>query len=166
MRVLGMATLLLTMSPLFGEPGLSSPIVGIGTGQTARLTALNLGSRQSTATSTCQITAQFLDQKATILKEKTFEVPAGKSESIDFDYDRAKAFKGLQLRAVLLFGQVGGGAQPGPDARHTFDCNIVPSLELYDKPTGRTSVILTDWKPLPIPDPRAVAFTPPATPRQ
>jgi len=155
MRVLSVAALLLTTSPLFGEPGLSSPIVGIGTGQTARITALNLGTRQATPTSTCQITAQFLDQKATVLKEKTLEVPAGKSASIDFDYDRASSVKGLQLRAVLLFGQV-GGAQPGPDARRTFDCNIVPSFELYDKPTGRTSVILTDWKPLPISDSRAV----------
>jgi len=162
MRVLRVAALLSIMAPLFGEPGLSSPIVGIGTGQTARITALNLGTRQSTATSTCQITAQFLDQKAAILKEKTFDVAAGKSESIDFDYDRANSVKKLQLRAVLLFGQVGGGAQPGPDARRTFDCNVVPSLELYDKPTGRTTVILTDWKPLPIPDPRAVAFTPAA----
>jgi hypothetical protein len=154
MRVLSVA-LLVTTSPLFGEPGLSSPTVSIGIGQTARITALNLGTRQATAASTCQITAQFLDQKATVLKEKTFEVPAGKSESLDFDFDRAKSVKGWQLRAVLLFGQV-GGAQPGPDARRTLDCNIVPTLELYDKPTGRTSVILTDWKAIPIPDPRTV----------
>ena len=157
------AASLLTISPLFSQSGLSTPMVGVGAGQTVRINALNLGTSQSTATSTCQITAQFLDQKAAVLKEKTLEVSAAKSESIDFDYSGTQSDKRLQLRAVIFFAHV-GGAPPGPAVHRSSDCNVVPSLELYDKQTGRTSLILSDWKPLPTPDPRTIALTLPLIP--
>ncbi len=157
------AALLLTISPLLGQSGLSTPMVGVAPGQTVRINALNLGTSQSTATTTCQITVQFLDQKAAVLKEKTLEISAAKSESIDFDRSGAQSEKRLELRAVIFFPRI-GGAPPGPPVRRSFDCNLVPSLELYDTQTGRTSVILTDWKPLPTADPRTIALTLPAIP--
>lgn len=153
------ALLLLSASPLPAEPGLASPTVGLAAGQIARITALNLGSRQSGESSSCQITAQFLDPKATVLKEQILEIAVGKSESLEFESDAAHSGKRVQLRAVLLFGHV-GGAPPGPEARRMLACNIVPSLELYDKASGKTALILTDWKPLPTPDPRSIAALP------
>jgi hypothetical protein len=159
MRFLAFPVLLLATSPLFAEPGLSSPSFGIAAGQVARITVLNLGTRQSSAGTSCQVTAQFLDPKAAVIKEQTIEVGAGKNVSVDLDRDAYSLNKRVQLRAVLVFGHVGGAA-PGPDAQKTMDCNIVPTLEIYDRANLRTSVILTDWKQSPIADPRSIAFSP------
>ena len=63
---------------------------------------------------------------------------------------------------MLLFGKAGGAA-PGPDVRDQFDCNIVPSVEIYDSATGRTSLVLTDSKPVVGPDARSIAQIPAVT---
>jgi hypothetical protein len=39
---------------------------------------------------------------------------------------------------------------------HQFNCNIVPSMQVFDERTGKMKLVLTDAKPLP----------PPATPAQ
>jgi hypothetical protein len=80
----------------------------------------------------------------------------GKAGSLDLSGDAIRGdSRRVQIRAVLLFGYF-GGAPPGPGTLERFDCNIVPSLEIYDNQTGRTSLVVTDAKPLP----------PPATPAQ
>ena len=131
------------------SPGVGFAIVGVATGQSARVNALNLGSMSSTADSSCSVTLQFLDTQGQQLKQSVVTLGSGKGASLDLSRDQAPGDDArVQIRVVLLFGY-SGGAAPGPDVLQQFDCNIVPSLEVYDNNTGRTSFILTDAKPLP-----------------
>jgi hypothetical protein len=141
------------------QPGVSFAMIGVATGQSARVNALNLGSRLSTQDSSCSVTLQFLDTKGQVLKQTAVTLPSGKATSLDLSRDAVPGDEvRAEIRAVLLFGY-SGGASPGPDVLQQFDCNIVPSIEVYDNDTGKTNFILTDAKPLPLPDPRSIAKT-------
>ncbi len=147
------------------QPGVGFAMIGVATGQSARISALNLGSRSSTKDSSCSVTLQFLDIQGQLLKQTVVTVRPGNGATLDLSRDQLPG-DGLraEIRAVLLFGY-SGGTPPGPDILQQFDCNIVPSIEVYDNQTGRTSFILTDAKPLPQPDQRSIARTGSAQPR-
>jgi hypothetical protein len=139
--------------------GLGFAMVGVASGQSARINALNMGSRSSTQDSSCSVTLQFVDLQGQLLKQSVVNLGPGKGATLDLSRDQVPGDDlRAEIRAVLLFGY-SGGAPPGPDVRQQFDCNIVPSVEVYDNNTGRTSLILTDAKPLPVPDPRSIAKT-------
>ena len=84
------------------------------------------------------------------MKQKVVTLQAGKAASLDLGRSELPAGNEprAEIRAVLLFGYF-GGANPPPNVLQKFDCNIVPSLEVFDNITGRTSFILTDAKQLP-----------------
>ena len=141
------------------EPGVGFAMVGIAAGQSARVNALNMGSRSSTQNSSCSVTLQFLDTQGQVLKQTVVTLRPGKSASLDLSHDQLPGDDlRAEIRTVLLFGY-SGGAPPGPEILQQFDCNIVPSLEVYDNDTGRTSFVLTDAKPLTLPDQRSMATT-------
>ena len=140
------------------QPGLAFGLLGMAEGQSLRINALNLGSRSSTPASGCEVTLRFLDAKGLVLREKVLRLSVGQGAFFDLRRAQVSDQPGrASVRAVLLFGVTGGGAPPGPDARQNFDCNIVPTLELVDDATGRTTLVLTDAKPLPLPDQRATS---------
>ena len=148
---------LFSTGPVCAQTGLGFGMAGVSSGQSARLSALNLGGPRSNQDSACSITLRFLDGQGQVLKESAVSLGAGKSASVDLSRAQMTGTTPrLQIRAVLLFGY-SGGAAPGPGALTQFDCNIVPTLEVFDNDTGKTSFIVTDAKPLPIPDPRSVA---------
>ncbi len=141
------------------QPGVGFGLIGIANGQSLRVNALNLGTRSSTPATGCEVTLQFLNAKGVVLRESVVQLPAGQGASFDLHRAQVSDQPGrASVRAVLLFGFAGGGAPPGPDARQNFDCNIVPTLELIDDATGRTTLVLTDTRPLPLPDQRSVGF--------
>ena len=140
------------------QPGLGFALVGIAEGQSLRVNALNAGSIASSAASSCEVTLRFLDIKGAALRETVVKLTPGHGAGLDLNRAQASDQPGrVQVRAILLFGHTWGGAARGPEAREQFDCNIVPSLELFDAATGRTTLVLTDAKPLPLPDQRSVA---------
>lgn len=150
------AFLTMTMSAQ-AQSGVAFGLLGMAEGQSLRINALNLGSRSSTPASGCEVTLRFLDAKGLVLREKVLQLPVGQSASFDLRRAQISDQPGrASVRAVLLFGFAGGGAPPGPDVRQNFDCNIVPTLELVDDASGRTTLVLTDAKPIPLPDQRAI----------
>ena len=139
------------------QPGVAFGLLGLAEGQSLRVNALNLGNRSSSSASGCEVTLRFLDAKGVVLRESVVQIPVGQGASLDLRRAQVSNQPGrASVRAVLLFGFAGGGAPPGPDARRNFDCNIVPTLELFDDATGRTALVLTDAKPLPLPDQRSI----------
>ena len=138
------------------QPGVGFPMVGIATGESARVNALNKGSGSPAPNTSCGVTLQFFDAQGQLLKQTVVTLQPGKAAFLDLSRDAVQA-EGprVEIRAVLLFGYF-GGAPPGPGGLRGFDCNILPSLEVYDNRTGRTSFVLTDAKPMP----------PPVTPAQ
>lgn len=152
--------MLLAGSPLAAsaqpyQPGVGFPILGIAAGQTVRVNALNLGLSSIPKPSSCTVTFRFLDAEGQILKETAVSLEPGKAASLDLSRGLLPGDGRVDIRAVLLFGYF-GGANPPPEVLQRFDCNIVPSLEIYDDETERTTVILTNVTPLP----------PPASPAQ
>jgi hypothetical protein len=134
------------------QPGLGFGMIGIAIGESARVNALNIGNALSTQDSSCSVMLQFLDTEGRLLKQKVVTLQAGKAAALDLDRGELPGGNDprAEIRAVLFFGY-SGGANPPPALLQKFDCNIVPSLEVFDNDTGRTSFILTDAKQLPPP---------------
>ena len=146
------------MSQVSAQPGLGFGLLTIADGQSLRVNALNLGNPASTAASRCEVTLRFLDLKGAVLRESAFRLSPGQGASLDLSRAQISDQSGrASVRAVLLFGYTGGAA-PGPDVRQHFDCNIVPTLELYDDVSGHTTLVLTDAKVLPLPDQRSIGL--------
>src|SRR6266581_4107052 len=64
-------------------PGIGFALMGVTTGQSARLNALNMGSRSSTQDSSCGVQLQFLDAQGVVLKQTLVTVSPGKGISLD-----------------------------------------------------------------------------------
>ena len=155
--ILLFATTLLGISSATAQQGVGMTMIGIASGQSARVSALNLGSVSSTQTSSCTVTFQFLDSQGKVLKEVLATLQVGKAANLDLSRDQLPGEElRAQIRAVLLYGYT-GGAPPNQTILQQFDCNIAPSLEVYDNTTGRTSLILTDSRPLPMPNMTSLA---------
>jgi hypothetical protein len=147
----------ISISPGHAQPGIGFGMVGIALGQSAQISALNLGSSKSTPDSGCTVALQFLDVKGNVLKQSTFTLGQGKAASLEIGRDKVPGTDlRAEIRAVLLFGY-SGGAPPGPTVLQQYDCNILSSIQVFDNDTGKTNYIVTDTKPLPAPDPRAIA---------
>jgi hypothetical protein len=133
------------------RPGVSFPMIGIGSGETARLTAVNLGTNLSTPDSSCTVTFAFVDAQGQVLATKAVGLAPKQAAFLDIGKSQVPGddVRG-EIRAVLFFGY-SGGAPPTADILQRFDCGIVPSFEVYDSNTGRTSFVLTGAQTLPGP---------------
>jgi hypothetical protein len=130
------------------QPGLEFQPIGIFTGESAQLTALNRKASSASQNSSCSVTLQFLDRQGHPIKERVVTLPPGKSASLDVSHGELPRDNSVTtIRGVLLFGYR-GGAPPGPWSVQKFDCNIVPRMEIYDR-SGRARMVLTEAKPLP-----------------
>lgn len=158
-RLYALVALAAVVTSAQAQPGLGFGLLSLAEGQGLRVNALNLGTRTSTPASGCEVTLQFLDDKGTVLRERVVRLLAGRGGSLELHgLQAAERPERVSVRAVLLFGSSGGGAPPGPDVRRDFDCNIVPTLELFDEASGRTTLVVTDAKPLPLPDQRLIGL--------
>jgi hypothetical protein len=143
------------------QPGVSFGLLSLVEGQSLRLNALNLGNRSSTEATGCEVTLRFASASGRVQREDTARLPAGRGAWLDLRRAQVSEPAGrASVRAMLLFGLASGGAPPGPEVRQHFDCNIVPTLELIDDASGRTILVLTDTRPNPLPDQRAVGSSP------
>ena len=134
--------------------GLGFAIVSIAAGQSVRINVLNQSSSPGLqGPAGCRISLQFYDAAGQLVTE--YVVPGGlsvgKSAGVDLNRDDLPGADRLSLRAVLAFGYLGGANPPPQLLQQTATCNIVPSLEIYDNDTQKTSIVITDAKPLPGP---------------
>ena len=133
--------------------GLGFAVVGIAPGQSARINALNQSPSPAVqGPAACRIALQFYDAQGLLLKEYLVAgLAVGKSAAVDLNRDDLPGSDRFSLRAVLAFGYSGGANPPPQLLQQTATCNIVPSLEIYDNDTQKTSIVVTDAKPLPGP---------------
>jgi hypothetical protein len=138
------------------QPGVGFPTIWLAPGERARVSALNRGTGSSTKDASCSVTLQFLDARGQVVKQTVAALKRGEVASLGLSRGELPGGDSrAEIRTVLLFGY-SGGAPPGPGMLERFDCNIVPSLEVYDDHAGKTRLSLTDAKPL----------APPTTPAQ
>jgi hypothetical protein len=131
------------------QPGVSFPMIGIANGESLRVNALNMGTSMSTPSSSCSVTLRFLDAQGQPLKQNVVTLRPGKAVSLDLNRKAVPSNNHrIEIRAVLLFGY-SAGAAPARELLQQYDCNIVPSLEIYSNDTGKTNAVVTEAKPLP-----------------
>ncbi len=131
------------------SPGFGFALIGIAIGQTARVNALNLATQDPANPSSCSATLQFLDTQGNVLKQATVNLSPGSAASLDLKKSELQTTAARsEIRAVALFGYAGGANPPQPILQTTA-CNLpVPSLEIFDSTTGRTSLILATYTQL------------------
>ncbi|MBZ5580174.1 MAG: hypothetical protein LAP40_26745 [Acidobacteriia bacterium] len=130
----------------------TSGMVGLTTGQTARLNALNPGVPAPFATAAlCSAQVSFLDDQGNVLKTESITVIPGKSVSFDLNRDKdVTASTGrLEIRATIGFPPLTGTISTTPpvtgSAVPVIYCSLTPTLEVFDNDTGKTQVVLTDF---------------------
>ncbi|WP_321472213.1 hypothetical protein [uncultured Paludibaculum sp.] len=119
-------------------------MVGVANGQTVRLNVLNMG-LQSTEPPTCLISLLFLNDQGEVLKTKTVDVRPTHSTYLDLDADTdllLAANERRQIRGLII----PLSADPGGMGAA---CPLLPTLELFDRSTGKTSLILTKTQVIP-----------------
>jgi hypothetical protein len=128
-------------------------MVGLAGGQTARLNVLNMGSQAPGAATTCLVSLLFLDDQGALLKTNTLEVGPARSVSLDLDADKDLALAATQRRQIRgLIAPIPEVPPPGG----TATCVLMPTLEIFDRLTGKTSIVMASTMSIP----RAVPPTP------
>jgi hypothetical protein len=131
-------------------------MVGIAAGETARVNALNLAAGGPIVVGgSCQVTATFLDDKGNTLLTKSQTVAQG--EAAHFDMPRSEAQAGadpVEIRATVSASSL---LTPGATYASLAGCSILPTMEIFDQATGRTSVVLENPRSLPTILPLAAA---------
>jgi hypothetical protein len=134
------------------QTGSAFPIVGIASGQTARLNILNIAPPNPSSQSSCNVTLQFLAADGAVLKQSRNNLSPGGSALLDLNWNDLSGYSlRAEIRAVLLFGYSGGANPPGRIVQQTACGSLVPSLEVFNASDGKTILILTHPLPLPAP---------------
>jgi len=171
-RIWLLGTALVSMAGLAVGQGTSMPVlfpqvqtfgmVGLTEGQTARLNLLNPGVLPPLATGAiCSAQVSFLDSKGTVLKTAPISVLPGQSVPFDLnrDTDVTSSDQRVQIRATIQIPAPSPVVVGPPQA---FGCPLVPTLEIFNKDTGRTQVVITETRSVfgPVPLPASTAPMP------
>jgi hypothetical protein len=123
-------------NPSTGPIVVTSGMVGIAEGQAAQVNVLNPGG--VTAVAMCAAKLSFLDDQGNVLKSETVTVAPGASQSLRIDADidlKLTVDTRREIRAEVQ-------APPPSTAVTTAGCKLIPNVEVLDRITGRTQVVL------------------------
>lgn len=143
--VLTLGALSLAAQTIPADTVQTTAIVGIATGQTARLNLLNPGVLPPGVGVVCTAEVTYLDGAGTVRKAASVTVNPGTSVPVDLhsdsDLDLAPATR-LEIRATIGIPVV-----PPPPSTSTSTtmppvCKLIPTLEIFDSITGRTEAIV------------------------
>jgi hypothetical protein len=123
----------------------TSGMVGLAQGQTARLNLLN-GVQPPAVGTICTAAVTYLDGDGTVLKTASVTVTPGKSQAVDLhDTDIAlTAGERREIRTVISVPAIPPPSTSGSTATTTATpaCKLMPTLEIFDSLTGRTEAIV------------------------
>src|SRR2546422_11582921 len=69
------------------QSGSGFPLVGIASGQSARVNTLNMARPDPANATSCNVTLQFLDTKGQLIKQATVNLQPGAARSLDVSWD-------------------------------------------------------------------------------
>ena len=117
-------------------PTYSFGMLGLASGQSARLNVVNLVRTPppiEIAQAPCKVDLNFYDNQGKLIKQKTVEnLGYGQADFLDLDRSEISGSQRVEVTGAA----VGGSTQ-------LFFCLIMPTLEIIDDATGRTTAILT-----------------------
>jgi hypothetical protein len=142
----GAAPAIMVASPQFVTFGM----VGLNTGQTARLNAfaLPLGG-PIIAGGSCQVTFDFYDAAGKTVKTGTATVAQGAAVHLDLTRTEADSLPGRsEIRGAVRGAFVTPSAIGTPISPISAFCSVLPTLEIFDS-SGQTTVVLQQTTALP-----------------
>jgi hypothetical protein len=124
--------------PVLPSPTFSFGMIGIGTGQTARLNVVNLVRTPSPvaisiAQVPCKVELDLYDSQGKLIKQKTVaNLGFGQADFLDLLRS--------ELNTTAAHVDVSGVVKVA--STQSFFCNVSPTLEVFDNVTGATTAIL------------------------
>jgi hypothetical protein len=137
-------------------------MVGLATGQTARLNAFALPvGGPIIAGASCQVTFDFYDVTGKSLKASPQPITVPQGTAVSFDLQRSEItsatsaprveIRGTVRAAFVSPSAVGTPVTPGmPSTLISGFCSVLPTLEIFDSSTGQTTVVLQQTTALPL----------------
>lgn len=128
---------------------LTTAMVGIAEGQTARLNLLNPGVQPPAVGAICTAAVEYLDNTGAVLKTASVTVNPGKSAWVDLHSDtdlnlavgdRREIRATITIPGILPPTTASGGTST--TATPVPACKVIPTLEIFDSLTGRTQAAL------------------------
>jgi hypothetical protein len=121
-------------------------MIGLAANQTARLSVLNPAVMPLPAPAACSAQITFLDARGNSLKTGTAPVAPQQAISLDLGLGEISGDANrVQIRATVTSTIVGAA----PDIPlSSFGCSLIPTLEIFDNDSARTSLILTQATPV------------------
>ena len=121
----------------------TSGAVGIAQGQAARFNVLR---PNETATAACPAVLTYFDGAGTRLKTSTVTVAPGTVGYLDLFSDTDLALPADQRKQIRVTVAVPVATPPSSSSTTTAKpvpvCRLIPTLEIFDEITGKTSVVL------------------------
>jgi len=148
---------IIVASPQFMTFGM----VGLNTGQTARLNAfaLPLGGPLISGAS-CQVTFDFYDATGKIVKTGTATVAQGAAVHFDMLRTEVDSLAGRsEIRGAVRAAFVTPSPMLTPGTPVSAYCSILPTMEIFDTLSGQTTVVLQQTTPLPLLTPLSLSPT-------
>jgi hypothetical protein len=147
-----------TVSAPLVQETLTTGMVGIAEGQTARLNTLNPGVAPPAIGVVCSALLNFINGQGTVLKTAVVSVSPGKNAWLDLFSDRdlgLAADERTQIRATITVPPILPPA--GSTASLPPPCSLIGTLEIFDTLSGKTQVVLggTHLVPNPVAVPTA-----------
>jgi hypothetical protein len=116
-------------------------MLGLAEGQTARLNLLNPGVLAPGATAeVCSASVAFLDAQGNVLKTGTITANPGQSPNFDVDSDadlKLAVDERREIRATIQEAPL-----PPSSGSPAVHCRLIPTLEIFDTLTGKTTTVL------------------------
>jgi hypothetical protein len=130
-------------------------MVGLSTGQTARLNAFALPvGGPIIAGASCQVTFDFYDATGKSLKTGTATVAQGAAVNADLAWTEITASTNrVEIRGTVRAALVGAstvGTPVTPVMPVYASCSVVPTLEIFDTASGQTTLVLQQTTALPL----------------
>ena len=118
-------------------------MVGLVEGQTAQLNLLAPHAPAVAAAAACTAAVAFLDANGNVLKSGTLTVLPDQSASFAMDSDADLQMAAGERREIRATIQMSPAVPPGLTVPAAAPCRLIPTLEIFDNLTKKTSVIVT-----------------------
>jgi len=112
-----------------------SSSVGIAPGQTAKLNVVYPTVPEPVLQPLCTVTLGIADDQGNVLKNQEFQISGGKTVSLSLDAD-------TDLTSSQGHAQIRGLTQTPATSSGGGYCSLIPSLDIVDNATGKTTVHL------------------------